>query len=147
MQKNSLLLNMSFVKLLRRHVGMDIQIITRSKFFSKLELYFDELFPGFDDGNPFENPEYYKFPFKNISIEFLLVVHQLDDRIDLLKEADKQKMTFAIFLDYVINHVYSENDSLGRIRYQIKHNQDRNYPLHIQDLDKELQAKRGKKRT
>lgn len=146
MQKNSLILNMAFVKLLRRHVGKDIQIITRGKFFSKLELYFDDLFPGFDEGNPFENPEYYKFPFNNISIDFLLVVHQLDDRMELLKEADKNKMSFAVFLDYVINHVYSENEYLGRNRYQIRHNQDKNYPFYVQDTDKDLQAKKGKKR-
>lgn len=147
MQKNSLLLNIAFVKLLRRYIGMDIQIMTRSKFFNKLELYFDDFFPDFCEGNPFTNPNYYKFPFKHISIDFLMVVYQLDDRMMLLKEAESKKMTYAIFVDYVINHVYSINEELGRYRYQIKQTQDRNFPFYIRDMDKQLQAKKGKKRT
>jgi len=144
MHKNSQILNGAFVKLLRRNVGKDIQLITRSKFFSKLELYFEELYPGFMEGNPFTNPEYYKFPFEKISMDFLLVVYQLDDRIELLKLADKQNMTYAVFLDYIINHVYSINEEIGRERYQIKQNQDRNFPFYIKDTDKGLEDKRIK---
>lgn len=138
MQKNCQLLNYAFVKFLRRNIGKDIQIITRSKFFSRLETYFEELFPGFMDGNPFENPEYYKFPFSNISIEFLLVVYQLDDRIELLKYADDNKMSYATFLDYVINHVSCANEDLGRQRYTMKLNEDRNYPFYVKDTDKNM---------
>jgi len=147
MQKNSRILNTAFVKLLRRNVGKDIQIITRGKFFAKLELYFDEFFPDFESENPFENPDYYIFPFKNISMDYLMVVYQLDDRIGLLQKADDGKMSYATFMDYVINYVYTENEILGRDRYEIRHNQDRNFPFHVKDSDKDLQAKRGKKRT
>jgi hypothetical protein len=136
MNKNSLLVNIAFVKFLRRMVGNDIQILTRGKFFTKLELYFDELFSGFEEGNPFENPDYYKFPFENISIDFLIAVYQLDDRIELLKKADKDKMSYAVFLDYVINHVYSINEEIGRDRYQLRHNKDRNFPFCVIDTDK-----------
>jgi len=146
MSRNSRLLNTAFVKFLRRNVGKDIQIITRGKFFAKLELYFDDLFPGFEEGNPFTNPDYYKFPFENISLEYLMAVWQLDDRILLLKEADKQKMTYAIFLDYIINHILSENEVLGRNRYVMALNQDRNFPFWVKDTDKDLQTRKGKKR-
>jgi len=146
MQKNSMILNIAFVKLLRRHVGIDIQLITRSSFFTKLELYFDDFFPGFCEGNPFTNPDYYKFPFKNVTLDFLLAVWQLDDRMELLKEAEKQKMSYAVFVDYIINHVYSENEELGRRRYEVRQNQDRNFPFCIIDTDKKLQALKGKKR-
>jgi hypothetical protein len=147
MQKNSRNLNSAFVKYLRRFVGKDIQVLTRSTFFSKLESYFNELIPGFMDGDPFDNPDYYRFPFKNISIEYLMVVHQLDERVALLKKADEDKMTYAEFLDYVINYVSVENDLLQRGRYEMRHNQDRHFPFCVKDTDKHLQAKRGKKRT
>lgn len=146
MNKNSRFMGMAFVKLMRRNIGHDLQIITKGNFFSKLELYFDEMFPGFEEGNPFENPDYYKFPYKNISVEYLIVVHQLDDRFGLLEKAEEEKMSFAIFLDYVINHVYTENEILGRDRYQVSLNQDRKASFYVRDTDKKLVAIKGQKR-
>ena len=75
-----------------------------------------------------------------------MTVWQLDDRILLLKEADKQKMTYAIFLDYIINHILSENEVIGRDRYVMSLNQDRNFPFWVKDTDKDLKARKGKKR-
>jgi len=144
---NSRPLQNAFTKFMRRHIGNDIQIITKGRFFLKLELhYFDKLFPGFDDGNPFENPDYYKFPFDNISMEFLIVVHQMDDRIELLKEADDKKMSYAVFLDYILNYILVENDILGRRKYNMEQNNGRNFPYYVRDLDKILQPKKGSKR-
>jgi hypothetical protein len=142
MSRNSRIHHSAFVKVLRRYVGKDIQIITRAKFFAKLETYFDELFPGFDDGNPFENPEYYKFPFKNISVEYLSVVHQLDDRVAILEYADKKKMSYAVFLDFVINHVSCANEEFGRDKYEIRNNTERNFSFYIRDNDKKLPVRK-----
>ena len=129
---------MAFTKLLRRDVGIDIQIITKGKFFSKIEIYFDELFPGFDDGNPFENPDYYKLPFEHVTMDFLMVVHQLDDRIKLLKHADENKMNYAEFVDYSINHVLCINEGLKKPRYEMRQKKDRNFPFYIKDKTKEI---------
>lgn len=142
MNRNSRIHCSAFVKVLRRNCGKDIQIITRAKFFSKLESYFDEMFPGFAEGNPFKNPDYYKFPFKNISVEFLVVVHQLEDRMEILKYADKNKMSYAVFLDYVINHVYSINEELGREKYQVRNNTERNFSLYVKNNDMLLVKKK-----
>ena len=147
MYKTPMMVHIAFVKFLRRNIGKDAQIITRSHFFPKLEMYFDDLIPGFMDGNPFENPEYYRFPYKNISVEYLLVVHQLDDRLELLKIADEKKMSYAVFLDYCINHAYCANEELGRDRYQMRHSTDRTSPFYIKDTDKNLKTKKGRKRT
>ena len=139
MMKNGILLNLAFVKILRRIVGRDIQIITRGKFFSQIESYFKDFYPGFLDGNPFENPEYYKFPYKNISIDFLFIVHQLDDRLELLKEADDKKMSYSTFVDFAINHALSKNDELGKQRYIL--NKQVNYAFYIVDT-KKIKAKK-----
>lgn len=147
MYKNPPLVNSAFVKFLRRRVGNDLQIITRGPFFNKWEVfYFDKFFPNFLKESPFENPDYYKFPFKNISPEFLIVVYQLDDRFSLLKEADKKDMSYAVFADYVINHVLCENDDLGRDKYYLKLNWESKLPFFIRDVDKKLVTKSGKKR-
>ena len=124
-----------FSKFTRRLVGSDTQIIFRSIFFKYLESYFETFSPGFYEGNPFENPDYYKFPFKNITIDFLPVVYQLDERFDLLKIADERKMSYAVFVDYVINYVYSINEELGRDRYQVVERRWHDL-FHIKDNDK-----------
>lgn len=146
MNRNSMPLNFSFTKFLRRYIGNDIQIITRGTFFSRIESYFEELFPGFEEGDPFENPDFYKFPFKNISMEFLFVVFQVDDRLEILKIADKEKMSFAKFLDYAINHVYSVNDELGRAKYIIRHDKEKNFPFYIRNVDKILKVNKKKRK-
>jgi len=145
MYKNSLAANLAFLKLVRRYMGRDLQIITKTTVFQKLELYFDEFFPLFEEKNPFEDPDYYKFPYKNISIDFMMVVYRLDDRLELLKEADKKDMSFAVFLDYVINHVFSENELLGRCRYTLIPTS--RTLLYIHDSDKATISIKNKKRT
>lgn len=137
MTRNSPIFCIAFTKLVRRAVGRDAQVLTRSKFFQNLISYLDVFFPEFASGNPFKDPESYKFPFKNISIDFLSVVHQLDDRIDLLTLADERKMNYAMFLDYVINHVLSVNEEIGRERYRLKQNRWNHYHLiYVEDVDK-----------
>ena len=144
---NSLYIQSVFVKLLRRFVGHDIQILTKGPFYSKLEShYFDKLFPGFEEGNPFTNPDYYKLPYKNITLEYLTVVYQLDDRFDLLKEADEKKMSFSTFLDYVLNYTFCENERLGFERYRLYQDIGRVRPYFVKDFTKNFTAKKGKKR-
>ena len=145
-QKNPPLYNLIFVKHLRRVVGKDIQLLTRSRYFSKIESYFKDFFPGFTDGNPFTNPEYYKFPYKNITVDFLLPVYQLNDRLMLLKHADEQNMSYGVFLDYIIDFTYKENEKNPNPRYEIKHNKDKRSNFYIRDKRKNLIAKRGTKR-
>ncbi|MFA5696172.1 MAG: hypothetical protein WC917_01765 [Bacilli bacterium] len=144
-QKNSRVLANAFTKFLRRNIGNDIQILTKSRFFNKLELYyFDQLFPGFEDEDPFTNPSYFAFPYKNISMEFLFVVYQLEDRFELLEEADKRNMSFAVFLDYVLNHTLSENEELGYNRYELTQWSDRRSPYYVKDNNKILKNKKKK---
>jgi hypothetical protein len=136
-----------FIKYLRRYIGHDIQVVTKGYFYTKLETYyFDTFFPGFEEGNPFTNPDYYKFPYENITFEYLTTVYQLDDRFDLLKEADKRGLNYAEFLDYVLNHTLSENERLGRDRYHLEQGLSRVAPYFFRDSDKHFKAQRGEKR-
>ncbi len=76
-----------------------------------------EMFPLFDQENPFTNPERYRLPFKNISIDYMTVVYQLEDRMYILAFADECDMKYNDFLDFVINHTYSINQELKKDRY------------------------------
>jgi len=132
MNRNSRILNNAFTKFLRRNIGHDIQIITKGKFFSKIEVhYFNKFFPNFEENNPFINPEYYKFPYKNIYMEFLTVVYQLEERFELLEEADRKKMTYAQFLDYILNYISCENELLDYNKYELTQSGDRKSPYYI----------------
>lgn len=132
--KNSLVFNLAFVKFIRRYVQKDIQIITRNKFFSRLETYFEEMYPGFYEGNPFENPEYYKFPFKTVSVDYMMAVFQMDERLELLKYAEENKMSYPIFIDYVINYVMCLNEEQIFDKYVIINN-DRNFPFYVRKIE------------
>lgn len=110
-------LDVVFSRFLRRVVGNDTQFFSRDFLYPKISSYFDLFFPEFNEGNPFKDPESYKFPFKNITIEFLAVVYQMDERMNLLNIADEQKMTYARFLDFVINQMYSVNEELEMDKY------------------------------
>ena len=138
MQKNSRRLNAAFVKLLRRSVGKDPQVITRSRDFGRIETYFGELFPEFFDRNPFLEPEYYKFPFKNITMDFLLVVYQMDNRLQLLREADEKNMPIGKFMDYVLEYLSVENAKLpvGKEKYQAMFKKNRVFPFYIINLNR-----------
>lgn len=127
----------SFNKFLRREVGHDIDILTKGHLFQKLEeSYFDFLFPNFDSENPFTNPGYYKLPFKHASLDFMQLVRYLDDKMDLLKEAEEKDMPFADFTDHVINHTMCENDLLGRERYKLIWSQGKSFPMFFKDDQK-----------
>ena len=92
---------------------------SRSFGVTKIRGYLDELFPGFDEGNPFVDPHLYKFPFSFIPVSYLMSVYQLEDRISLLEKADEMRMPYNEFLDFVKEHVLIANQKLGRDRYTI----------------------------
>ncbi len=131
---NGIWIDQNFSVFMKNYVGSDIKLITQSFAFGKVESYFDEIFPWFSDGNPFENPSLYISPFKHITIDFMTVVYQMPDRMEILKMAEDKKMTYAEFLDFMINHTMSENESTGTDRYEfILSNK---CPPYIKDNDK-----------
>jgi hypothetical protein len=103
----------SFNLFMRRNVGTGYYFFTNSIFFRRIPSYIDEIFPDFFNDNPFTNPEKYSYPFKNIDMDYLLVVHQLPERLDILKYADENKLPFDEFLDFVINYIGKSNEVLG----------------------------------
>jgi hypothetical protein len=95
-------------------------MFTTTFFFNKIITYFDDFFPDFDEHNPFEEPEYFKYPYEYVSTAHLVLVYQMDERMDLLKKAEEEKMTYYEFLDFVLNYTLCVNDDLGKTVYTFR---------------------------
>lgn len=109
----------TFNVFVRNCVGISPRYLSRSFLINKVHMYFKDFYPNFDDNNPFENPELYKFPYEHISLDFLAIVYQMEERIELLKIAEERKLSYNQFMDYVINYVYSLNAESPSDRYTL----------------------------
>ncbi len=78
----------------------------------KIVSYFEELFPDFENRNPFK--ERMEYPFEFITLSYLVLVYQMDERMDLLNYAEDNKIGYSKFFNYVINYIYVANDRAKR---------------------------------
>jgi len=113
-------------------IGSNTHFISYSFCYNKIVTYFKELYPLFSKSDPFKNPEKFKYPFKNITLDFLVLVHQLPERIDLLNYADEHKMNFTSFADFVINYIGKYNDSEGKDVFGII--RSKRHPMYVKRL-------------
>ena len=112
---NGQVLDSAYGLFVRNFVGYETKFIFNSSF-SKILIYMDDLFPNFDEGNPFQ--EDYKYIYKVVTLSHMVLVYQMDDRMELLKYADKNELTYVEFLDYIINHINCHNEELGENEYE-----------------------------
>lgn len=106
---NNHALDSAFSFFCRYYLGTSHTVMFGSFMFYKVLQVIVEWYPDLDNHNPFTEPSYYKWPFKNVTIDFLTVVYQMPERMDLLNMADKKNMSYNQFLDYVINYIYVYN--------------------------------------
>jgi len=96
----------------RNYVGYDPKFIFMANSpLLCISRYFNDFFPNFLDGNPFE--EEYKYPYKYMGLEALVVVGQMSERIDLLEYGESKKMGLEKFKDFVINYINCYNAEHG----------------------------------
>jgi hypothetical protein len=115
--RNSLIDDYSYAAFMDTVVGIGGKAFRSSDMYRKFISYFDDFFPEFGNFSPFDDPEYFEFPYKNITPEFLMVVYQMPERLELLSVAEKEKMTYGKFVDYVINYIYCYNEEIGKNLY------------------------------
>lgn len=99
--------------------GILQKIVTRSPAFSVVAAYVDELFPHLRDRSPFDYPEEYPYPFEHVTLDHMLFVQACDERMEMLRYADEQRMTYPDFVNWATNHVLCTNDELGKDLYVI----------------------------
>jgi len=115
---NGFYLDRAFGVFMRNYVGVENRMIGKNNLYTKIETYFDDFFEDFDARNPFE--EEMEFPYKHITLEYLIVVYQMSERLELLGYAEKEKMPYVKFLDYVINYICNFNEEHNDYQYIIK---------------------------
>lgn len=118
LRSNGYYLDKSFSLFMRDDVGYPMKEISCNPMMNHIIGYFYDFFPDFDAMNPFENPEYYEFPFNNLTFSHLNFVYQMKkERMELLNKAEKEKMGVSEFYDYVINYIKSYNDDTDNEDY------------------------------
>lgn len=93
-------------------VGISQKSFTDGIVFSSVPTYFKDFFPNFSDHDPFKEPEYFKFPYKNISMDHLAFVAQCHNRLELLAYAEERAMTIKDFVDWAANWALSYNEEV-----------------------------------
>lgn len=101
-------------------VGISQKPITKNPTFTFVLSYLNEFFPDFLEHDPFVESEYYKFPFKHITLDHLAFVYQMTEvRMELLRIADERLMPYADFVNWVANYVFCYNDEVGKDIYSL----------------------------
>lgn len=88
-------------------VGISQKPLTAGPFFLIIPTYFKDFFPNFSDHDPFTEPEYFKYPYKHITLDHLAYVYQLHNRMEMLDEAEKRSMNIKEFTDWAANWAFS----------------------------------------
>lgn len=107
---------------MRAVVGSDKNALASSLFLPSILTYLKDFFPNFSDHNPFTESDYFKYPYKNITLDYLYLVHDHDDRLEMLKKAEEESMSFYEFYNWVINHVLCYNEEKEEQVYEIYFN-------------------------
>lgn len=113
--KNGVYLDGAFAFFMRHYIGYDTRFIMRNAAWMRIITYIDDFFPNFNKLNPFQQK--LNYPYKHLSLSYLVVVWMMDERLDMLAEAEKQKMGYTFFLDYVINYINNYNEEHGVEKY------------------------------
>ena len=107
-------LDAAFGIFVRRYANMDARIFFGSggpTSFYKVASYFKDFYPTFGIDSPFKIE--YKFPYEYVTLEYLVVVYDMDERLELLEYAEENEMHYTEFCDYVLNYINCYNDEHG----------------------------------
>lgn len=109
-RSNGVELDRAFGVFLRRYVGIENRMLNSGKGVKMIALYtyLDDLFPNFDETDPFQDD--ISFPFKNLNTACLILVYKMDERMELLRYADDKGMNYTEFMDYILNYINCFND-------------------------------------
>lgn len=143
--RNGCWLDSAFAIFMRNHVGVDNRMVFRNDMFSKIEVYLDDFFHDFDARNPFE--EELKFPYEHITLEYLVTVYQMEERLDLLNIAEREKLTYTEFMDYVVNYISSYNEEHGGEHSEYTFGLSQSFMPYVQVIkNKKYEGRNNKKR-
>lgn len=103
-------------------VGYSQKTLMGNPMLSSLVCYLKDFFPNFSDHNPFEEPEFFEYPYKHVTLDFLYVVREHHERLEMLKHAEDNKMTIREFVNWAANRALCYNLDVGEDVYSITRN-------------------------
>ena|SRR3990167_2589880 len=132
--------NFAFVVFLNKYVDMERRnYVVHGHFISTLKKFLPYFFSGFYyHRNPFT--EKLEFPFKNLTLSYLLPVREMDEAIAILQYADSRKFSFNEFLDFLANWTACYNDKYGE-KYRMRVKLSGNIPIYVENLLKKKKEK------
>jgi len=101
--------NITYGGFMRRYVGVNNRFMNNRANLA-ITSYLPDFFLDFYTRNPFK--EEMNYPYKFMTLEFIVPVYQLPERIELLDYGEMMKMSYPQFIDYVINYINCKNDEL-----------------------------------
>ncbi|MFA6385951.1 MAG: hypothetical protein WCW29_04370 [Candidatus Paceibacterota bacterium] len=109
---NGMILDLRYGVFIRNHIGYDSRsLFGQSTVATRVISYLDDFYPNFNEGNPFE--ENFEYPYKYMNLECLSLIYTMDERLELLKYGEENKMKYTEFLDYVLNYISCYNEKYG----------------------------------
>lgn len=108
-----------YSRFITQMVGRDQATFSRSRWFQVSATVAAELLPEFFLHNPFEEPEYYQWPFHHAGLDFMAYVYQVHNRFELLKFAEEKQMKYHDFKNWANNYVLCYNEEQGKEIYRI----------------------------
>ena len=117
--RNGVAIDKCFSYLVKGMAGISQKPITIGHFFVSVPTYFIDFFPKFSDYNPFEDLEYFKYPYKHITLDHLSFVYQCHNRLELLEEAESRHMKIWDFENWAANYALSYRDKKGNQLYEM----------------------------
>ena len=111
--------DMMYGYFMKRTVGISQRVLTGNNLFTTTSSYLKELFPEFLSHNPFEEPDYFAFPFEHVTLDQMVLVYMCHERMDMLRYSEKRRMNYWDFSNWAVNHVLSYNDDIGEDVYYL----------------------------
>ena len=111
--------DMWYGRYLRIEVGVTQYCVVKNFWFLPVATYLIDFFPDFLINDPAKSPEKYRFPYKNIGLDHLAFVFEMNNRLEILEEAEKKSMSFGDFFDWVVNYAFLYNDKVGYDKYSL----------------------------
>lgn len=129
---NGMTIDKSFAFFMTGLVGISQKVLTNNLVLFSTVSYFQDFFPNFSDYDPFLDPEYFKFPYQHVTPDFLYVVREHHERLEMLNYAEEKKMTIKSFIEFAVNQAISYNFETGHEVYRVMRN--RSYFIFIKKI-------------
>lgn len=112
--KNNKKIDTAFGVYLRKFLNKDSSTLVSNKALKAIASYADTFYPGFyTDSPPWQ--QNYGFPFDHLTLDYLLAVYRMEDRVEFLEYAEEYELSLEDFYDYMLNWISCYNEEHGEI--------------------------------